>query len=146
MEILAETLFRLAIVIAIFLVLSLIGDFIRGKLKGKIVNVNELLPEDEVHTLRQVFYLILMALCIVNIFYHLAGAEKDIYYLVIFDILLSLYFAITLDKSSVKNKIALMLLIPYGSLYFSFFNGNLMEVTSFVFILDIIHIFYIHLL
>lgn len=133
---LAKTLFQLAIVVAIFLVLTLLGSFIRGKLKNKFVDVNELLPEDEVHTLRQVFYLILMALCIVNIFYYLTGAEKDIVYLIIFDILLSLYFAITLDKSSVKNKIVLLLLIPYGSLYSLFFSSGIIDL---VFILDIIH-------
>ena len=128
MEILNNTLFQLFAVIIIFLVLTILGRFIYGILKnyiGKNVNVNELLPEDEVHTLRQVFYLILMALCVVNIFYALTGSEKDVYYLVIFDIALSLYFAITMDMSSSKDKILWLLLIPSGSLAYSLFGIEL---------------------
>ena len=142
METLADTLFELAIIIVVFLVLTILGSFIRNKLKGKFINVNELLPEDEVHTLRQVFYLILMALCIVNIFYYLTGAERDIIYLVIFDILLSLYFAITLDKSSTMNKIVCFLLIPYQSLHFILFGiDSIGAAYLLIFILNVVHIF-----
>ena len=95
--------------------------------------MNRFLPEDEVHTLKQVFYLIMMALCVVNIFYSLTGAEKDLYYFVIFDIALSLYFAITLDMSSSKNKVLWLLLVPYGSLAYSLFGLSL------VILVDIIH-------
>ena len=108
MEIFARTLFQLSVVIIIFLVLTILGKVIYHKLKnkwGNSININELLPEDEVHTLTQVFYLILMALCVVNIFYSLVGSQSDVYYFAIFDIALSLYFAITLDMSSWKNRV-----------------------------------------
>jgi hypothetical protein len=115
-----------------------VGGFIFNKLKnryGKSIDVNELLPDDEVHTLRQVFYLILMALCIVNVFYSLTVVtEIDIIFLMVFDIIFSLYFAITIDKSSTKNKILWLLLIPYGSLSYCFFGPNL------VILMDIIHV------
>lgn len=141
MEILINTFFQLAVVIIIFLVMTLLGEFIYNKLKnkyGKSVNMNELLPEEEVHTLKQIFYLILMALCIVNVFYSITGSDLDVYryfyYFVIFDVGLSLYFAIKLDKSSTKNKILWLLLVPYGALSYPLFDF------SFVVILDIIHI------
>lgn len=136
MEILNNTLFQLFAVIIIFLVLTLLGRFIHSFLKnkfGKSMDMNRFLPEDEVHTLKQVFYLIMMALCVVNIFYSLTGAEKDLYYFVIFDIALSLYFAITLDMSSSKNKIVWLLLVPYGSLAYTLFGLSL------VILVDIIH-------
>ena len=136
MEILNNTLFQLFAVIIIFLVLTLLGRFIHSFLKkkfGKSMDMNRFLPEDEVHTLKQVFYLIMMALCVVNIFYSLTGAEKDLYYFVIFDIALSLYFAITLDMDSWKNKIVWLLLVPYGSLAYSLFGLSL------VILVDIIH-------
>lgn len=136
MEIFANTLFELCIVIIIFLVLTLLGRAIYNKLKDKYansINMNELLPEEEVHTLIQVYYLIFMALCVVNIFYSIMGAPKDIYYFVIFDVTLSLYFAITLDMSSRKNKIVWLLLIPYGSLAYSLFGLSL------VIFADILH-------
>ena len=97
--------------------------------------MNDYLPEDEIHTLRQLFYLILMALCIVNVFYSLVGDGKEfVYFFPIFDIALSLYFAITLDKSSTINKILWLLLIPYGTLCFVLFDNSL------VFYVDVVHI------
>ena len=137
MQILDNILVQLVIVMAIFLVLTILTKFIYGKLISnsiKSININKILPEDEVHTLRQVFYLILMALCVVNIFYTLTVAEIDFPYLAIFDIALSLYFAVALDESSIKNKILWLLLIPYGSLSYLLFNS------SYLVFLDIIHI------
>lgn len=136
MEIFTTTLLQLFAVIIIFLVLTVLGKVIYNKLKakyGKSINLNKLLPEEEVHSLIQVFYLILMALCVVNIFYSIMGAPKDIYYFVIFDLALSLYFAITLDVSSKKNKVVWLLLIPYGSLSYSLFGLSL------VIFADILH-------
>ena len=138
MEIINNPLFELLTVMVIFLVLTIVGKFIYGKIKSitdKHVNINELLPEDEVHTLKQVFYLIMMALCVVNIFYTFTIAEIDMLYLMIFDIVLSLYLAITLDMSSRKNYLILLLLIPYGSIAYPLFGLSL------VIIIDIIHIF-----
>lgn len=128
MEIIADTLFELLIVIIIFLVLTILGKAIYKILKKKYensINTNELLPEEEIHTLIQVFYLIIIALCVVNIFYSLMGAPIEAYYFLIFDLALSLYFAITLDISSKKNKLIWFLLIPYGSLSFTIFGLNL---------------------
>ena len=135
MEIFAHTLFQLSVVILIFLVLTLLGKVIYHTLKNKYgnsININELLPEDEVHTLIQVYYLILMALCVVNIFYSLVGSQSDIYYFAIFDIALSLYFAITLDMSSWKNRVIWLLLIPYGSLVYPLFGLSLVIFADFL--------------
>ncbi len=137
-EILNNTLFQLAIVIVIFLVLTLLVGFIYKKLKakfGKSIDINSLLPVDEVHSLRQIFYLIMMALCIVNVFYSLTSFEMNLIHFVIFDLALSLYFAITLDMGSTKNKVLWLLLVPYGALFYSLFNVNVLA-----FILDLIHV------
>lgn len=138
MELLGETLFQFAIVIVVFLVLTLLGSFIYRVLKNNYLNyidVNELLPEDEIHSLRQVFHLIMMALCIVIVFYSFMGEGMEfIYSFVIFDIAISLYLAIMLDKSSTKNKIIWILLIPYGPLSVLLFNVSL------VFLFNLIHV------
>lgn len=135
MEIFASALFQLSVVIIIFLVLTILGKVIYHTLKNKYgnsINVNELLPEDEVHTLVQVYYLILMALCVVNIFYSLMGSGNDLYYFAIFDIALSLYFAITLDMSSWKNRVIWLLLVPYGSLVYPLFGLSLVIFADFL--------------
>ena len=135
MELFASTLFQLSVVIIIFLVLTLLGKVIYHTLKNKFgnsISINQLLPEDEVHTLIQVYYLILMALCVVNIFYSLMGSGNDMYYFAIFDVALSLYFAITLDMGTWKNRVVWLLLIPYGSLAYSLFGISLVIFADFL--------------
>ena len=135
MEIFTSALFQLFVVIIIFLVLTLLGKVIYHTLKnryGKSISINELLPEDEVHTLVQVFYLILMALCVVNVFYSIMGSGNDLYFFAIFDVALSLYFAITLDMSSWKNRIIWMILVPYGSLVYPLFGLSLVILADFI--------------
>lgn len=138
MDFFTQTLTQFSSVIIIFLILTVIGEFIYKLVKNNYINyidMNEYLPEDEVHTLRQVFYLILMALCIANVFYYLLGEGVEfIKYFPIYDILLSLYFAITLDKSTTKNKILWVLLIPYGALSFLIFKFSL------IYVVDILHL------
>ncbi|AWX32899.1 hypothetical protein [Methanosphaera sp. BMS] len=142
MELLTETIFQFAIVISIFLVLTIIGEY-AYKLKnkyGKSIDVNELLPEDEIHSLRQVFYLILMALCVVDIFYTFIGDGIEfLYSFPIFDIALSLYFAIKIDKSSMKNKIIWLLLVPYGTLCFLLFHTHLVIYMGLIHVLVFIY-------
>ena len=139
MELLTNTFILLVIDITIFLILTLVGVFIFNKVKGssnRILNPQEFLPEDEIYTLKQVFYLILMACCFVNFFYSLLSMDFDLFYFAIFDITLSLYIAITLDKSSRKNKVLVLLLVPYGSLSYFLFQG-----VSAILIIELIHIF-----
>lgn len=63
---------QLLIEIALFLALTLIGMFIaknKPKSHNKFLNSKEYLPEDEIETLRQVSYLVLMAACFINAMY-----------------------------------------------------------------------------
>ena len=123
--------------ILIFLLLMVIFKFILNKLKNsspKLLNPIEYFPEEEIHTLRQTYYLIMMGLFFINVLYSFICSDTDMIYLAIFDIILSLYVAVELDKSSLKNKIILLLLIPYGSLTFILFN------TSLIGLLDFIHV------
>lgn len=138
LDVLTETLLQLVVVITVFLFLTYIGVFIHKKFKysnNKYLNPSEFLPSGEIQTLRQVSYLILMSLCFINFFYSLINFEgESLINFALFDIALSLFVAITLDKSSLKNKVLLILLIPYGALGFMFFQ------TSFVGLIEVIHI------
>ena len=122
--------------IIIFLLLVAIGTVVYKKLMSSsntLSNLGEVLPEDEIHTLKQVFYLILMALAFIDILYALISSEGIIYF-VIFDIALSLFLAITLDKSSLKGKIILLLLVPFDSINFLLFGSLLLSY------IDLIHV------
>ena len=128
---------ELFIEIAVFLVLMVVFKFLFNKIRNnsnRTLNPTEYFPEEEVHSLRQVFFLIMMASCFINVLYSFIYITDDLLYFVIFDIILSLYIGISLDKSSRKNRILLILLIPYGSLTYILFNSSLVG------LLDLIHI------
>lgn len=132
----AIQVFLLILEIVIFCILTLIGKFVVKKMRNthnRFLNPREFLPEDEIHTLRQVFYLILMALSFIMVLYSLTF-NSDYIYLAIFDIAVSLFIAVTLDIDSHRNKILLLLLIPYGSLSYSLFDFAL------AYLVDIVHI------
>ncbi len=137
MDIYGLTIFELIIEIVIFLVLTLIAKFLFKKMKNssnRYLNPTEFLPEDEVHTLRQVFYLVLMSCFLITIFYSLTFSESDVFYLAIFDIFISLVAVMLLDESLFKNKILWLLIVPYGSLSYVLFGSTLIGW------LDLIHI------
>ena len=86
-----EMLIEFVVVLAIFLVLTLIGVFVYNKLKNSsnsYLNPREFLPEDEIHVIRQVLYLSMMALCFVNFLYSLMSYEDNFIYFAVFDIVL----------------------------------------------------------
>lgn len=119
------TLIQFVVVVAIFVILTFIGVNVNNRLKGssnRYLNPREFLPEDEIHTLRQVGYLILMAACFVNVFYSLIETGNSFFEFAIFDIALSLFIAITMDKESKKSKILFILVIPYGAISYLLFD------------------------
>lgn len=135
MDIVNQPIFQFSVELIIFIVLTGVGVFILDKIRNsdnRYLNPQEFLPEDEIHTLRQVFYLILMSLCFVTVLYTLISTKSDIPYLSFFDICLSLYIAITLDKSSLKNKILLIIIVPFGSMSYFFFGYTLVGLVDFI--------------
>lgn len=131
------SLLQLIIEIIIFLVAVTIGIFVVNKLKNsdtKFLNPTEYLPTEEIHSIKQIYYLIMMGLCFVVALYALVFASGDLTYFVIFDIIFSLYIAITIEKDSAWKKVLILLLIPYGSLTYLMFNFTLIS------LLDLIHI------
>ena len=90
MDIISQPIFQIIVELIFFMVLTAVGIFILDKIRtsdNRYLNPQEFLPEDEIHTLRQVFYLILMSLCFVTVLYTLISAKTDIPYLSLFDIL-----------------------------------------------------------
>ena len=128
MEIDYLSIMDFALEIIIFLVFMLILKFIFIKLENssfKLLNPKEYLPEEELHSLRQMYFLIMMGLLFISVLYNVVYIGKDLLSFVIFDILISLYVATQLDKSTWKNWILIILLIPYGSLTYFLFGKSL---------------------
>lgn len=121
--------------IMIFLILMHIFNYAFNRMKGNphtLLNPKEYFPEEEIHSLKQIFFLIMMGLCFINVLYSIIFFYNDIIYFVIFDIVLSLYIAVNLDKSTLLNKIMLLLLIPYGSLYYILFGNSLYGIITLI--------------
>lgn len=135
MEEIYIAILRFSFEIIVFLILTFIFSFIYNKIQNKpnrMLKLEEYFPEEEIHSLKQIFYLVMMGLCFINILYSLVFVNGDLISFVIYDLVLSIYLAITLDKSSLKNKILLLLLVPYGSLTFAFYGNSLVGVMDFI--------------
>ena len=121
--------------IALFLALTLIGSYIvKIKPNNRHIsfNINKYFPEDEIHTLRQVFYLTIMSACFINAMYVLVFINHNLLYFTILDVTLSLYIASTIDKSTSTRKLLILLLVPYGSLSYILFNNTLIGLLAFI--------------
>ncbi len=131
------SVFQVIIEAIVFLIVVSIGIFIIKKLKSsdnKLLNPKEYLPDEEIHSVKQVYYLIMMGLCFVTVLYSISFSSSDLLYFAIFDVILSLYVAITIDKTSNWHKLLVVLLIPFGALTYLFFSFTLVS------ILDLIHV------
>lgn len=122
--------------IIVFLALMGVGIFVMKKLKGsdnKFLSPKEYLPDEEIHSIKQVYYLLMMSLCFFVVIYILVFTNYDLLYVTVFDTLFSLYIAITFENSKWRKLLVLML-IPYGSLTYILFGYTLVS------LLDLIHI------
>ncbi len=127
----------IVIELVLFLFLVGMGIFVVKMLKNsdsKFLNPIEYLPLEEIHSVRQVYYLIMMGLCFVVVLYSLSFRDSDLMYFAAFDIIISLYVAITIDKTSNWHKLLILLLVPFGSLTFLVYGFTLVS------LLDLIHI------
>jgi hypothetical protein len=120
---------ELAISILVFVVLFTVGKIIYKKLNdsdSRILNPEEYFPEEEIQTLNQVFYLVMMWIFFVFIIYILIVRGNDFIGVAVLQLIVSLYVALTLDYSSWSNKILFFLIIPYETIAFLVFSESLL--------------------
>ena len=121
--------FEIIIPILVFGVLFALGKLIYERIansESKLLNPLEYFPEEELETLKQVYYLVMMLIFFALILYIMIVQAKETFAIAILQILVSVYVAITLDYGSLKNKILFLLLVPFESIIFIVFNDYLM--------------------
>ena len=126
---------ELLIVLIVFFVLMGIGTFIYKRIRNssnQFLNPLEYFPQEELHSLKQVFILIIMALCFINVLYSMVFYDGDLIYFAIFDILLSVFIAVTIKKETNWDKLLVILLVPYGSLCYVFFRFQPIALLDFI--------------
>ena len=126
---------ELFIVLIVFFVLMGIGTFIYKRIRNssnQFLNPLEYFPQEELHSLKQVFILIIMALCFINVLYSMVFYDGDLIYFAIFDIILSVFIASTIKRESNWDKLLVVLLVPYGSLCYVFFRFQPIALLDFI--------------
>lgn len=129
---------QLLVVIGVFAVMVYIGKFLFRRIKStshfkssKVFNLQKYLPEEEVVSLRQVFYLVMIIVFVVILLYLTFDWKDNSLSLLFLNIAVSLYLAIHVDRSSFKNKFLLFSLIPFGSLGYLIFASMWMPLFDF---------------
>ena len=135
------SIFQILVAMGIFAALAYIAKYIvtKGRLmarfkKSKLSNPQEYFPSEEVFLLKQVFYLIVILVIIMICLYLTFDWDEGFYFVYLLDIVVSLYLALKMDKDSLKDKVLLFLLIPFGSITGILFGDSI------VVILDLTHI------
>ena len=131
-----QSLLEAIISVAVFLVLLIIWKFVYKKIENsdnRLLNPGEFFPDEEISTLKQVYYLIMMLIFFILILYLLIYSTDDTLLFAILDVIISLHLLIRLDYSSWKSKIIWLLLLPIGSITFIIFDFSLVQ------LVDIIH-------
>ena len=135
------SIFQILVAIGIFTALAYITKYLvnNGKLiarfkKSRLSNPQEYFPSEEVFLLKQVFYLIVILVIIMICLYLTFDWDEGFYFAYLLDIVVSLYLALKMDKDSLKDKVLLFLLIPFGSITGILFGDSI------VFLLDLTHI------
>lgn len=134
---------QICVSVLIFIILMYVGNFLIGKFRNnsiKVLNPTEYLPEEEVKTLKQVYYLIMILLLfilIVNFFFDndiiLSNNPEFYVFHSVLDIVVSVYIAIIIyDKSSNKSKVLIFFLMPLASIAFLLFGESLLEYWDFI--------------
>ena len=126
--------------IIIFLVLYGIGKFIMNKIKkhenkftnNRLLNPTEYMPKEEVETLKQVSYLIVLFLIFIFFLYSIIPMA-NIEFFSILEIIFMVYIALNQDYTDWKSKLFFFFIIPYGSM------THLIFIRETISILDIFH-------
>ena len=132
---------RILASIGIFAILVYVGNYITHNDRliswfknSRFANPLEYFPSEEILSLNQVSYLIMMLIFIIISLYLLFDWKDGSYFIYCLDIIVSIYLALKLDKEPFKGKLILFLLIPFGSI------SGLVFGHSWVVLLDIFHI------
>lgn len=105
---------------------SLVIAYLQKNSHNRLLNSREYLPEEEIQTLKQVLYLLIITFCFVDILYSIIfWASGDFYlYFLIYDFFASVIATLALKRETLRDKVATIFLIPLFSLLYMSFNDH----------------------
>ena len=104
--------------LGIYFISSYVLKYIMKYRHNRLLNASEYLPKEERLTLQQVFFLIIITLCFVDIIYSIVFWASDDFYkhFIFYDIIVSLIACLAIKKETRVEKLIMLCLIPISSL------------------------------
>lgn len=134
------TALSFVIILVIFLIAYIFINKSYLRIKNyRVVDANEYFPEDEIHILRQIYFLLMMAGCFTFVVLALVVENYDLIYLAIYDFVISLICFIEVDTSSYKGKLIAFLLIPFGTVSFLISDFSILSLFTFSHIIAMVY-------
>ena len=134
--IIIEGYYSFFVALILFLILASIVKYMYNKVrssKNNFLKPNEYLPTEEIQTLKQVFYLVMMTLFIINIIYLMISTGNDVMYFSLLDIILSLITIAYIKIDDFRMAILSFAMIPFSSMnYMVFDEGSLLYLLLFI--------------
>lgn len=150
---LLDNLIVLVILILFFGLTYLIIKFIKSHVaerkrnSDKMFITEEYLPSEELQSIRQMFYLAMMAAFFIIVLYNLVANGKEILYLSIFDVIISIIALYCVDTNTWYKKVVFFFLMPIGSIASLLTNQilllNFLDIGHFIAAIIAIRIFYV---
>ena len=134
------SIFHILVAIGFFAALGYIAKYIvnKGRLvarfkNSRISNPEEYFPSEEIFLLKQVFYLIVILVIVMICLYLTFDWNEGFYFVYLLDIVVSIYLALNMERDSLKDKVLLFMLIPFGSITGLLFGDSIVA------LLDLTH-------
>lgn len=136
---LTNYIIQIIISIGVFLFLCFIGNQVKKIIEkhyGIHLNPKDFLPIEEIKSLMQVYYLLiilLIYLCVMNFFFNNLGISRELVFVnSLIDIILSVFLVTIYYDGSKKSKIISIFLMPIVSISYILFGGSLIRYWDFV--------------
>ncbi|MBO7210359.1 MAG: hypothetical protein J6V44_05065 [Methanobrevibacter sp.] len=137
---LVNYLTQIIVAIGIFIILCFFGEQIKKYLfkhYKKLMDPKEFLPKEEIFSLKQVHYLILILfiyLCIINFFFNRFFEVSNELFLInsLIDIIVSTYIVVAFYDCSTRSRITSIFLMPLASISALVFGSTLLGYWDFI--------------
>ena len=125
-----ELIFIVIVFIIFYYVLNKVSDRLNN---NKYLDLKSYMPVEEIQTLKQVFYLLIISGCFIFILASFTIVAEDNFFLSLFDFALSTICFLSMKNETLTDKILLFFLIPYGSISFLVLDSyNLLVLLDFI--------------
>ena len=130
---LANYLTQIIVSVGIFIILCFLGERLKKSILNhspKLMDPHEFFPKEEIMSLKQVYYLILILfiyICIINFFIDRQWIDTELFLVnSLIDIFISLYIIITYYDGSTRSRIISIFIMPLASISSIVFGGSLL--------------------